>query len=299
MMTNTELEIFKSISEPTSIGDIAKTLRISNATASRYSDKLVDNGLALKYRKGKKVIIKKSETAQVRILSNFIREFPRLRLSDIFSYSTLDLIGMIKNPKTVAQITLVTTISRTGIYNMLRKLTKIGIVLKNNGYYLNPNQRPVQEFADAYFSFMNYRKLSQISPGSIILWQRGREFLFKSKVAVESKNVKITSITKYQSYGLQIIPAEYYYYYSTRKLCISEYIIHTILADPVSIRNNIYACLLYQKKHPKEIIKWASIYDIQDHIQTIIDYLSKQEKNAEFVPPWKEYAAVAEDYGVI
>ncbi len=299
MITNTELEIFRSISEPISTGNIANTIGISNSTASRYTDKLVKNGLILKFRKGKKVIIAKSESAHASILCNFIREFPRLKLSGIFSYSTPDIISMIKTPKSVAQISLVTRISRTGIYKMLHKLTKIGVVLKNNGYYLNPNHRLVQEFIYAYISFLNYRKLNKISPGSIILWQRGREYLFKSKVPVNKKNVKITSISKYYSYELQIMPAEYYYYYSTRKLCLSEYIIHTILADPVSIRNNIYACLLYQKKHPKDIISWASIYDIQEHIQTLIDYLNKQEKNAEFVPPWNEYISIAKDYGVI
>ena len=300
MITNTELKIFQMISETRSINDIAKNIDISDSTASRYTDRLVKNGLAQKVREGKKVLVTRSDNAHAQQLAIFIREFPRLQILNIFSYSALEILSVMRTEKSVTRISTITGLSRTKIYNVINDLTKIGVILKGRGYYINPNHRVLQKFIDAYFSYLNFIKLKVIAPNSIILWQRGYEFLFKSKDPLTHKNIYSTATSKFHSYGLQIVSAEEYYYHTThaRKLCISEYIIHTILAEPNSLRNNMYACLLYQKTKPKDIIDWAAIYDMQDHIEILIDYLKNKLKNAPFLPPWEEYRTLAENYGL-
>jgi len=301
MIANTELKIFQIISEPTSIKTIAKTMGINNSTASRYTDRLVKNGLAQKVRKGKKVFVTRSDSVHAQELTTFIREFPNLRISDIFSYSTLEILSVIKTEKNVTQISLITGLSKTKVYKVINNLTKIGVILKSRGYYVNPNHRVLQKFIDVYFSYLNFYNLKVIEPNSIILWERGHEFLFKSKHPITHKNIHLTATSKFNQYAIQIFTAEYYYYHTNhpRKLCTSEYIIHTILAEPQSMRNNMYACLLYQKTMPKDIFQWAKAYDIQDHIKVLMEFLEKRKKNANFVPPWEEYRAMAEDYGVM
>jgi len=301
MITNTELKIFQIISEPRSINYIAKNINISNSTASRYTDRLVKNGLAQKARDGKSVFVTRADTSHAQQLNAFFREFPRLPLKKIFSYSNLNILSILKSEKTAAQIALITSLSRTKVYQVLNGLTPIGIILKRRGYYINPLHRTLQKFIDEYFSYLNFKELEAITPESVILWQRGHEFLFKSKHSITHKNIHLTATSKFNQYAIQIFTAENYYFHTThpRKLCTSEYIIHTILVDPESLRNNMYACLLYQKTKPKDIFQWAKAYDIQDHIKVLIEFLEKRKKNASFVPLWEEYRAVAEDYGII
>jgi predicted transcriptional regulator len=300
MITNTELKIFQIISKPRSINDIAKYINISDSTASRYTDRLVKNGLAQKLRNGKSVFVTRADSTHAQQLNTFFREFPRLPLRKIFSYSNLNILSFLRTEKSVTQIALITGLSRTKVYQVLNDLTPIGIILKRHRYYMNPLHRTLQKFIDEYFSYLNFKELKEITSGSVILWQRGHEFLFKSKDALTHRNIYLTATSKFHSYGVQIVTAEEYYYHTThaRKLCVSEYIIHTILAEPNSLRNNMYACLLYQKTIPKDIMDWAEIYDIQDHIEILIDYLKNKQKNANFVPPWEEYQALAEDYGL-
>jgi hypothetical protein len=133
---------------------------------------------------------------------------------------------------------------------------------------------------------------------AVILWRRGKEFLFKSKSEIRAENVVPTAISVFPDYGIQMLSDFYYYFHTPREMSVSDHILHTILIEPRSMTYNSYALLLYQKTVPGEILAKAELYDLREHMETLLEYLRKREKVSDFTPTWGEYLELTGVYGL-
>lgn len=295
MIVSREIETFKLL--PSSQTDIAKKLNLSSGTVSKITTKMIENGLAKKNRQGMKIIVETAQTSHSQKLEVIIKTFNRLPLEDILSYSKLDLIAIVECPLNKTEISQMLNVSRQWTYKTIKDLSRYGIILKKpTGYYINPTHQLLFEFAEAYYKYKNHQKLKTISEDAQIIWQQGAEFLFRSKKEL-TKHQK-TAVTAFSKYNLPLLGDIKYYYNTERKLQATDIILHTILINPQSKTYNAYACLLYQKAKPIDIIKKARIYNLTEHIQTLISFIEKQKFEKKFLPTWNEYKSLAKQYGV-
>lgn len=295
MVVSREIETFKLL--PLSGLDISKKLNLSSGTISKITKKMIKNGLAKKNRQGMKLIVEIAQTSHAQKLEVIIKTFNRLPLENILSYSKLKLIAILEYPLNKKEISKMINISRQWTYKTIKDLSRYGIILKNQkGYYINPTHQIIFDFAKEYYNYKNYQKLKLISEDAQIIWQHGDEFLFKTK-KVLTKHPE-TAVTAFSRYNLPLLGDTKYYYNTERKLQITDIILHTILINPQSKTYNAYACLLYEKTKPTDIIKKARIYNLTDHIQTLISFIEEQESEKKFLPMWNEYESLAKQYGI-
>ncbi|OYT28150.1 hypothetical protein B6U98_05475 [Thermoplasmatales archaeon ex4572_165] len=295
MIVSREIETFKLL--PSSETDIAKKLNLSSGTVSKITKKMIKNGLAKKNRQGMKVIVEISQTSHAQKLEVIIKNFNRIPLENVLSYSNLKLIAILEYPLNKKEISQMLNVSRQWTYKTIKELSRYGIILKKQkGYYINPTHQLLFEFAKEYYNYKNYQTLKTISEDAQIIWQHGTEFLFKSKKAL-SKPPE-TAVTTFSKYNLPLLGDIKYYYNTSRKLQTTDIILHTILISPQSKTYNAYACLLYEKTKPTDIIKKARIYNLTEHIQVLISFTEKQESEKNFLPAWDEYISLAKQYEV-
>jgi len=295
MVVSREIETFKLL--PSSESDISKKLNISSGTVSKITKKMIKNGLAKKHRQGMKVIVEIAQTSHAQKLGGIIKNFKRLPLENILSYSKLKLIAILEHPLNKKEISQVINVSRQWTYKTIKDLSRYGIILKNQtGYYINPTHQILFEFAKEYYVYKNHQKLKSISEDAQIIWQHGEEFLFKTKKAL--LKYPATAVTAFSKYNFPLFGDTKYYYNTGRKLHTNDIILHTILINPQSKTYNAYACLLYEKTKPTNIIKKARIYNLTEHIQTLISFIKKQESEKKFLPTWDDYKSIAKQYGV-
>ncbi|VVB93072.1 Uncharacterised protein [uncultured archaeon] len=72
-------------------------------------------------------------------------------------------------------------------------------------------------------------------------------------------------------------------------MTVEDYIIHTILIDPQNPIYNSYAAALIMQSGAKNLPDAARIYDISEHIESLLEYVRTKKKNNNFVLPWNEY----------
>jgi predicted transcriptional regulator len=295
MLSKNEIKAFSLL--PKTITQLAKELEISKVASFKITEKLVKDGLSNKNRQGKEVIVTKEKTIHAQELEEIIRNFPRLPIEELLSNSNLPLISLLDYPLNSEELRQILNITRQWTYKQIKKLSQYGIILKEKeGYRINPIHNKINSFARHYYIYNNNQKIREISEDAQIMWQHGNEILFKTKK--DLTNYPTTAVTAFSKYNLPLLGDTKYYYNTKRKLQTSDVILHTILINPQSKTYNAYACLLYEKTKPKNIIKKARIYNLMGHIKDMILFLEKQKSDKKFLPAWDEYKSIAKQYGI-
>ncbi len=297
MLTKPELKIF--LKTEMTISEIANQLDLSVPTISKYVNLSIrrQNGILQKNKIKRKVFVKRANTVHANLLTSIITEFPRWDIPELFSHSNLKVASIMNTPMRIKDIAFLTNLSRQQVKNCLNTLSKVAIVIKKqNRYQSNPSQKLVKDFINSYYTHLHESRLKNTSKNNVIIWQRGYEYLFKTK---ENSNEQKTATSVFHRYDLPLITNEQYYFHTDRDLDIKDHMIHTILIDPNSTTYNIYAALLYQKTKPDKIEQRAILYDLEEHITSIINFLKTKTTNKNCLPPWDEYESTARDYGVI
>ncbi|MBU4056130.1 MAG: helix-turn-helix domain-containing protein, partial [Proteobacteria bacterium] len=203
--TPTALRIFKELKHPKSISEIAHLLGLDHSTISTSVSSLVEEGLAQKHREGKKTLIRRSDTLHARSLEEFMKEYPRLPIEDLFSYSSMEILSMLMHPHNITDIAAMTALNRHTVSEALSKLSKYGLILKEKGkFVINKRHRQLADFINSYWRhFANQRLRAE---DAVMLWQRGPEFLFKTQIepgkSIERDDIKASAITVFSRYGL-------------------------------------------------------------------------------------------------
>ena len=128
MISKNEIHAFKLL--PTTVTMLSKKLDISPASASKVTEKLINNNLATKRRNGKVVLIEKEKTILSQRLEEIIRLFPRLPIENILTHSHLTLISILIYRLKTDELCCILGVTRQWIYKTISDLSKYGIILK-------------------------------------------------------------------------------------------------------------------------------------------------------------------------
>ena len=289
----TAFAIFKELKQPVSISDLKVMLGLDHSTISLVVSSLAEEGFVQKKRDGKKVFVTRANTLHARSLEEFLKEYPRLPVEEMFSYSSLEILSSLTCSHTITDIAAMTGLNRHTVSTAISKLSRYGIILKEKGrFVLNKRHRKAADFVSSYWRYMANHRLSDITGDGIILWQRGREFLFKIQTDLEYTNrshIQPTATTVFSQYDLGIMTGTRYYFHTRRELSVDDHIIHTILIDPLNPIINSYAVALAMQSGAKDLLNTGRRYDMEKHIASLLEYLRIQEKNSDSVLQWNEY----------
>lgn len=294
MLSLNELKAFDSL--PKTITQLADHLEISKPAAYNISKKLVQKGLAQKNRQGKKVIVSREKTLHAQILKEIQQNIERLPINQLLSQTSLPIISLLDYTLRPKEITQILNITRQWTSKQLKKLGEHGLILKEKKEYtINPVHKKIQRFASHYYQFQHNQHITKIADDAQIIWQHGPEFLFSTKKKLSS--FPFTALSAFPSYNLPLISNTYYYFQSERPLDVSDFIIQTLLIMPKSKTYYSYACLLYEEKTPRNLLKKARLYNITNLIEDMITFL-KTKQPTKYSPEWKDYETLAKQYGV-
>jgi len=289
----TSLAIFKELKKPVSISELAGLLGFDHSTVSTAVSSLVAEGLAEKQRDGKKVFVKCSNTLHAHSLNDVLKEYPRIPVEQLFTNSSMEVLGALPYPHNITDIAAMTGLNRHTVSTALIKLSGYGIVLKKNGrFVLNKRHHQIADFVNNYWRFSVNQRLHEIADDAIILWQRSHEFLFKTQTDLEKisePDIHPTATTVFSRYHLQTITTTRYYFHTKRRLKAEDYIIHTILIDPQNPSYNSYALILAAQSGVTDLLNIGRRYDMEKHIELLLEYQRAKQKNSNIVLPWNEY----------
>lgn len=302
-MNSTKMEIFKDLTHPRTVSEMSSLLELDHSTVSKAVNSLKNDGLVTKQKKAQHVYVNRSESLHSQSLREILIEYPRLPLDNILTNSSLHILSVLNNPYSIMEIAEITGLNRKTVSSRINELAKYGIVLqKENKYFFSKRHSLLNKFVDDYWKYRTNKSLKDISAKAVLIWQRGPEFLFKidaeftdsNKMLMES-SIHPTAIDVFHEHGLKVMSDTRYYFYSKRALRNEEYVIHTILIDPHSSIYNSYALALYSKTKSPELTKFGRYYGIEDHVRSLLEYVTIKKKNSDFVLPWNEYKDLVMD----
>lgn len=309
-LTRNEISILKFVAknENRTIGQIASALRVLRPSLSRTIPLLKEDGLIKITKKGISSYVAFSETKHAFLLKTILLSFEHFNFEKILSGPSIEILSHLAySQMDKKQIASCTQLSEKTVQDAVRRFREFGIVIREKkSYRLNERFDTLEEFALEFRNYENQKIARNFAEDSIILWQRGREFLIKTSVSRQSKNFFLTSITAYHKYGIQLIlRGSFYYFFSPykRSLKIEDVILHGLVLDPTDTRL-ILSAMLAWKKNVKRLnidclMQESEKYGLKPMVDAIIDYFDSNGQNAaRYFPKWDEFKSKAEEYGL-
>ena len=295
MLGKTELKILRNFNEGDTIKDIVEKVKISKGKVSVAVKNLERLGFIIRERHNRRIFLKMGNTKHASLFFDFLKEYPSLPVEKLLTQRRITMLSVIENePSVVAKIV---GVSCQTVYNAIKDFLGCGILIKKNEYKINPHHRILKAFVFDFQSFLNRMERAKVDEEAILIWEHGPEFLIKTHKEIKEKNYCLTAISAFKNFGLLFIPSYNYYFYSRRYITISDIIIHTVLIELDSKTNIAYACLLYQKTKPKDLMKIAKIYKMEEKAMKIIKYVDEKQDFDDF-PRREEYNELLKEYAV-
>ena len=152
--------------------------------------------------------------------------------------------------------------SSATLWRYLKELKARGIITETQkGYIINTRFSILADFLKEYQLYFVTKISKTLSENSVILWQKGMEFLVRVPNSAEapSGDFHKTATSIFPVYDLPLFSEFDVYFYSTTKKSIKpeDAVLHTLLLEPGNVRYSTYALLLL-KKTEKQIDKTYS-----------------------------------------
>jgi len=293
-MNDLDLKIFQISHEPTSTEEIFEKIKLKYkkklAKKSIYTSmyRLEKLGLITKKLEGKNVVIQQSSIPLTSYLNTLIKNYPHLLDKDIFKETSLNiLLTMLHDKKTAKNIAEITDISLRNTKRYLSKFHRLAIIKKQNNktkeylWEINKINTEMIKFLEAYEEFRALKITKSIDANAALVWLNGIEFLIKSQKNIQKSNFKKTGAAILERYGLKLLSAENFFFYTYRKLGIWDHAFLTVISrrqDPTQLR---YLAYLYKKNldDKKEFILKGNYYD-KKAMDTIIDLIDNKQESS-------------------
>lgn len=297
MLGKVELRVLSNLEERDTLKGVIEKTGLSKGRISIATRNLEDLGFIIRERRGRRIYLRIGNTLHASLFFDFLREYPSIPVECLLTHRRISILSIIEDnsPSIIAEII---GVSRQTIYNIIKDFLRYGILVRRKGYRINPRHEILKRFVSEYQVFINRMEMKKVDDEAVLLWARGPEFLMKTNKRIEKENYHLTATSAFTRFGLLLISSHNYYFYSKRDVSsASEVIIHTLLANLNSKTSIAYACLLYQKTKPRDLIKISKIYRMEDRVSKIIKYVDEKQDFKDF-PKREEYNELLEEYMV-
>jgi DNA-binding MarR family transcriptional regulator len=299
VLSKTDLRLWRSLSDPSTLTEVAAATGKSPATVSRRARRLEDLGLVRRERHGRSVLLRRASTSQARLLDACVRKFPRTPWENLLSGSGLAVMYALRHPVRVVEAATETGLSPATVSKVLGRLSRHGVAVRmNHRYGINPLHEDALEFARALAAHWAYAEARAAAPDALLIWSRPWEGLFRATAEFAEDGVQKAALSRFPDHGLPITTTFRYGFLGRRSLDDADVVLHTLLIDPTSPTYHAYAALYLLRTRPENLARKARIYDLEREAESLERYLEERPAAHPFHLPWDEFQGLVEDYGV-
>lgn len=269
--------------------EIARITGMLQPELTRLVKSLESKGIISVHKKGISTMIAFSKMKHASVLRRVFDEYSHMKLEGLLSLSSYRVIASLAARPALTRNELLASsgISPRTLHAVLKKLREIGVVrVQERGVYvLSDRFAPFADFASEMMSFFNQKKALSFSADSVIVWERGPEFIVRTRAKKEGKDFKLTAFSAFGDYGVPLIQEWHYYYHpvGTWRRTVDEVLLQSLLMKPRDTRENTAILMLWEKnglwRRLGRIREGASRYDLEKDVETIVAYFSDPETN--------------------
>lgn len=282
-LTPLEISVLRSIREKgQATKTVAQDLDISPQELSRLVKSLKIKGLVDVDRRGMTTSISMSRQKHASRLRRVLDEFSHMKLEGIISLASLNVLSALAAYPESSRASLMqsTGVSARTLHTTLKQLSELGVVrARTRGIYeISDRFQPIAEFVQEFDEYSNQIEAKEFCSDATVIWQRGREFIIRTKCAEESEDFRLTAFSAFEQYGVQLFVAWRYYYHPIGKWrrTIDEVLLQSMLLRPRDTRENTAILMLWLRNNLSRdfarLRRGASRYGLQDDLETIRNY---------------------------
>lgn len=293
-MNKIDLLVFKEShkrSSPKQVQDNIKdnyNLDIGYKTIYTSVKRLLNLGFIEKEERGKNIQIFQAVTPVATYLTNLLDNYPHYINKGIFKNTSLKIqVCLLHNHLSAKSIAELVGISLRTTKRYLSKLHNLAIIKRmpniessnEHMWEINKINDELVTFLESYEEFKALKIIQKVDKESSILWINGIEFLIKTKKNIDNPSFKKTGASVLENYGLKLIAAENYFFYTKRDLDIWDHAFLMVLSrknDPTQLR---YLAFLYHTTdvNRKEFIKKGRYYN-RNAMQKVINLCENNQE---------------------
>lgn len=289
-LTPREVSVLTSIrNERRTIRSIAQELDLSPPELSRLVKSLKVKGLVVVDRQGMTSSVSISDQKHASRLRRVLGEFSHMKLERVISLASMDVLSALAASPRSSRTALNQSsgVSARTLHTTLKRLRELGVVrVRTRGVYeISDRFQPVAEFVREFDDYSNQMEARGFCPDAVVIWQRGREFIMRTKRVGEREDYRLTAFSVFGQYGVPLFLAWQYYYHPVGewRRTIDEVLLQSMLLKPRDTRENTAILMLWLKNDMSQNLgrlqKGALRYGLQDDLKTISDYFRDPDGN--------------------
>lgn len=299
-----EIQLLREIAKgKQSLQQIKKALQLKPAFLSRNLKTLQQKGFIQTAAEGNQKTAYFSETKHASLLRDLLLSYDFMDWENILSGKSIEILFQTLDDGDLSSF------SGATLWRYLKELKARGIIVETRkGYQINTHFPVLIEFIKEYERYFVNKIAKTLSENSVILWQKGIEFLVRAPDSTKapSGDFHKTATSIFADYNLPLFSEFNVYFYSTTKKTITpeDAVLHTLLVEPGSVRYSTYALLLL-KKTGKQIdktylLREADRLGLEKLVRGMLEFLQTHIRpEGQPLPIWDEFADKARDYGVM
>lgn len=319
-MQGQDLLLLRHLADPKNLTDLARETHRDPSRLSRVVRDLERLHLVRVDRAGRNVLVRRDGLA-ANVLTQVLQAYPGQPWADLLSEANLELLSFFSSP---AENPLAGPLPAPAVENQgrpyipkslrdaaawtgysldhVRRLVDVLLehaLLRHAGdaLILAPEHIQLHEFARLFHQEWAWARLRDVSRKANPVWQLGRTVLFTTPGPVQG--YANGGLTLAGDHGVALVADHHTYLMSPWAPTVSDAILQTYLEGPTRTSNIVYACLLYAKHRPADLLDRGRQYGIPAAAERIAAYAQAPGSHTGGgFPPAKEYRDIARQYGV-
>ncbi|MCJ2512285.1 MAG: hypothetical protein LN409_02895 [Candidatus Thermoplasmatota archaeon] len=266
---------------------VAKTMGMAQSELTRLLKSLESKGMLVVRKNGMSSTVAFSDMKHALLLRRILNEYGHMRLEGILSLASLRVLtSLAVSPvSTRAEMQSFSGVSPRTLQTVLSKFRELGVVrVRSRGVYeISDRFAPFTDFVRELSEYSNQKEARNFSPDSVVIWERGSDFIVRTKSRKENDDFRTTAFSAFGNYGVPLILDWHYYYHTHGKWrrTADEVFLQSLAIRPLGSREMTAMKMLWQRKSLwRNLIRLrarAKVYGLTDELEGIVANFQNQE----------------------
>ncbi len=267
---------------------VAKGLGIPPSGLTRLVRSLESKGILVVHRAGVSSSIDFSGMKHAWILRRILNEYGHMKLEEVLSLASLRVIVSLaaRPASTRPEILSSSRISPRTLQTVLNRLRAVGVLrIRGRGIYeLSDRFVLFTDFARELVSFSNHKNALAFSSDSVVVWERGNEFIVRTRTRDEHDGFRKTAFSAFDDLGVPLVLEWHYYFHphGAWRRTPEEVFLQSLLIRPLGSREMNAVKALWRQKNLRSRIDQlranARRYGAGADLERLIDGFGEQER---------------------
>lgn len=273
--------------------EVAIALGIPPSGLTRLVKSLESKGIVVVRKVGMSSSMNFSDMKHASILRRILNEYGHMELEEILSLASLRVIISLatQSPSTRPEMLSSSKVSPRTLQTVLSRLRAVGMLrIRRRGTYELSNRFELfADFARELVSFFNHKKALAFSSDSVVVWERGNEFVVRTRAREERDGFMKTAFSAFDGYGVPLVQDWHYYLHphGTWRRTPEEVFLQSLLIRPLSSREFNALNMLWSRKNLRlrmsQLRAKARRYGVDADLERLIDSFRGQERSTVLV----------------